>query len=672
VSLAQRTQTTEAVLDKSRRSDRFRPEIEGLRAVAILLIVAYHAQVPGISGGFIGVDVFFVLSGYLITGHLVREAETSGRIRFGAFYARRVRRLVPGLGLMVVATLIASALIVAPFDMQELSKEGISAGLYVSNILFAQTSQNYFAPSVTNSPFLHTWSLGVEEQFYLVWPALLLAGVVIARRRLPRVRQAAIVLLAIVALVSFVINVRWTGDGSSWAFFSLPSRAWEFATGGLVALLVGSKTLKTVQRELVRYTSCLLLVLATLLFSDSTSFPGANALLPVLAAAGILAAGGTNTTADRSLISRALCARPMQSIGGVSYAWYLWHWPFIVLAVLAFPSGGTTLRVFAAGCSLLVAYATSRYVENPFRFSERLRSSVRLTFASGLLVTAVVVGVGMATWGYAVLSNPPSFAQQLGRAGQNFFPNCTYLYSPEGARYCIGGDVRAATTVALVGDSHAGTWFNAMSDVSRTLHVRLMLVAEPGCPFIDVTLKVPPNGPVSASQCARLRQAGMRFIERTKPTAVVLTQHEDVGTIENDSGAIPSVHQQALLWKRAFASFLDEMSRQGIRVGVILDNPTLPYEPAECVTRTGSVSDCEPTRAVALAPSQPLEKVEHEVMAQRNVPNFSPDNFLCNGAGCPLELNGQLLYADTNHLYYTATKMMEPQVLELLRTLVPT
>ncbi|HXW34860.1 MAG TPA: acyltransferase, partial [Acidimicrobiales bacterium] len=170
MSLAQRTQTTEAVLDKSRRSDRFRPEIEGLRAVAILLIVAYHAQVPGISGGFIGVDVFFVLSGYLITGHLVREAETSGRIRFGAFYARRVRRLVPGLGLMVVATLIASALIVAPFDMQELSKEGISAGLYVSNILFAQTSQNYFAPSVTNSPFLHTWSLGVEEQFYLVWP----------------------------------------------------------------------------------------------------------------------------------------------------------------------------------------------------------------------------------------------------------------------------------------------------------------------------------------------------------------------------------------------------------------------------------------------------------------------------------------------------------------------
>ena len=203
-----------------RRSERYRSDIEGMRAVAILLIVGYHAGVPGFSGGFIGVDVFFVISGYLITRNLLDQSRTTNRLDLPEFWARRIRRLVPGLGLMVAVTLVAALVIVAPFDMLRVSKEGAASALYISNIVFGNEAQNYFAPNINKSPFLHTWSLGVEEQFYLFWPFVVYATILLGRRGWKPRRRMTAITLASIFVASFALNVRWTGEGGTRGPFS--------------------------------------------------------------------------------------------------------------------------------------------------------------------------------------------------------------------------------------------------------------------------------------------------------------------------------------------------------------------------------------------------------------------------------------------------------------------
>ena len=328
-------------------SGRFRRDIEGMRAVAVLVIVAYHAGVPGFSGGFVGVDVFFVISGYLITGIVVDAAGRHDTGGLAGFWARRVRRLVPGLGLMVAVTLVASALIVAPFDMLELAKEGAASALYFSNILFATTAQNYFASNINKSPFLHTWSLGVEEQFYLVWPLLLLGAIVLGRRMKSLALRRAGPLLVVILVASFLLNLRWTADNGTWAFFSLPTRAWEFAAGGLLA----SVRIKQVPRwwgGLLGWVGLALVTFATVRFTEFTTYPGVNAVVPVAGTVLLVLSGAMVARDEPTVVMQGLSVPPMQWLGKLSYSWYLWHWPFIVLTVLALHNDGTPLKTAAA------------------------------------------------------------------------------------------------------------------------------------------------------------------------------------------------------------------------------------------------------------------------------------------------------------------------------------
>jgi len=658
--------------DRERRD--FRPDIEGLRAIAILLIVAYHAGVPGFSGGFIGVDVFFVISGYLITRHLLRDSEETGSVAFGAFWARRIRRLVPGLALTVVVTLIAGLALITPFDMLETAKEGAASALYVSNILFGQNTQNYFGSNPNKSPFLHTWSLGVEEQFYLLWPFLVLGLVFLTRRRRHRHRHGALVLFAAIFVVSFALNLRWTGEGSSWAFFSLPTRAWEFAAGGFLGSLAIRRTANRFLQPTVGFVGLALLIGATELFNSSTTYPGVNALVPVIGTTLLILAGGIGlNTYLRSPVSRALSIGPMQWTGRLSYSWYLWHWPFIVLTVLAFNNGDTLIRTAAALASLGAAYVAFRYVENPVRFAKSIVESVGRTFGLGLVITMAVICAAGGTWVVSSLRTPSSFNAQMAVADTNFFPNCGSHNMVGGILQCYGGDLAASTTVALVGDSHAATWFNALSSVAAIQKVRILLLTEPGCPFIPIEVRPAPNGPVDTQQCLARRGEGMTLLSVIKPKAIVLTQHTGgyLGLIMDSSGNIPPQKKQVSLWEHAFLSFLEEERSLGVRPGVILDNPTLPQSPAECVSQTGSIAECEPSRSVAFASGRLLQAAELQVLAElRDVPRFNPDDVLCTATGCPLELNRHLLYADTNHLLYGATKLMEPQLSTLLRALV--
>ena len=657
--------------EPQRKRGDFRGDIEGLRAVAILLIVGFHAAIPGFSGGFIGVDVFFVISGFLITRRLLSDSARLTRVPFGDFWARRIRRLVPGLALMVIVTLLASLVIINPFDMIETAKEGAASALYVSNILFAQATQNYFGSNPNKSPFLHTWSLGVEEQFYVLWPFLVLGLLLLFRRQPYRIRKAALVLFVVLFIVSFALNVVWTNEASPWAFFSLPTRTWEFAAGGFLGTVAIRRTMNPVTLGVIGLIGFGLLVGATEFFDSATRYPGTNALIPVAATVLLILAGGAGSSGP-SLPSRLLSIRPMQWTGRLSYSWYLWHWPFIVLTVVALKSGTTAVRTSAALASLGAAYLAFRFVENPIRFARRLARPTYKTFMLGLAITIGALGVAAGTWFYSSERTPASFTHLQYVAAKSFFPGCHIKNAPGGAPYCFGGDISSSSTVALVGDSHSATWFNTISKAATQQHLRVLLLSNPGCPYISVAVRRAPNGPLDPAQCLADKNSGLALLSTVKPTAVVLTQHSAfyLGNIMDASGSTPSEREQVALWRNAFRAFLVNQIASGARVGVILDNPMLPQSPAECVAQTGSITDCEPSRTAALGPGQLLSSAELQVLSRlKSVPYVSPASLLCDASGCPLERHGSLLYVDNNHLTYAATQLLEPQVAALLRSL---
>ena len=361
----------------------FRPDVEGLRGLAVLLVVLFHAGLP-VAGGFVGVDVFFVISGFLITGLLLREHERSGRVSLSRFYARRIRRLLPAAAVVLVASLAATWAFVGLLDRPAVIADGASAALSVSNVRFALAEGDYFAAIARPSPFLHFWSLSVEEQFYLAWPALLL---VVAGGR--RVRVAAV--LGFVIVGSFAANLVLTDVSIGWAFYSLPTRAWQLAAGGLLAV-VGSRLtsphpLVAALGGLVGWAGLAIVVGVGLLLTESTPYPGLAALPPTLGAVVLIATGTI-----RGGPGLVLASPPFRFLGRISYSLYLWHWPILVFAPLA---AGTALRVEGtaglAAIAVLVAWASWRFVEEPFRRGRlAIALGTRRALGSGVAAIAAV------------------------------------------------------------------------------------------------------------------------------------------------------------------------------------------------------------------------------------------------------------------------------------------
>src|SRR5829696_7227833 len=370
----------------------FRGDVEGLRAVAVLAVLLYHAQAPAGGGGFVGVDVFFVLSGFLITGLLWRELSETGRLSFGSFYARRARRLLPAAVLVLSVTAVVSALVLPPLSARAATDDAAAAALYVANYRFAVQGTDYLAGDTGPSPLQHYWSLGVEEQFYLVWPLLLLLGSLAWRRRGGPSRATAGGLLAGLGSASFGLSLWWTDVAPPWAFFSLPSRAWELAVGGLVALaLPWLRRMPGPVAAVLGWVGLSAVVWSVVRLADTTAFPGVAALAPVAGTAAVVAAGCADPRFGPGLM---LERAPFLLIGRISYSWYLWHWPVLVLAPAAAGRAlGLGERLALAAVSGVLALLTLRLVEDPVRFSPRLRSRSRRGLAVGAALTAAATAV---------------------------------------------------------------------------------------------------------------------------------------------------------------------------------------------------------------------------------------------------------------------------------------
>jgi len=374
----------------------FRPDIEGLRAIAVLLVLLYHAGIPAFGGGFVGVDVFFVLSGFLITSLLLRELGRTGTVSLANFWARRARRLLPASGLVLLVTLAASRFLLDGLSQGELARDAIAASAFVVNIRFMAAGTDYLTSQLPPSPLLHFWSLAVEEQFYLVWPGLLLVLVRVMRLS----RRALAAVIAVGWLASFAACVMLTDTSQPWAFFMLPTRAWELLTGAALAL--GGGVLLRVarpQRALLGWVGVAAIVVVALWFDDSMHFPGWIAVLPVAATLLVINAGGSDVPNGPV---RLLSAGPLQWVGARSYAIYLWHFPLLVLCERKWGPLSYATRVLLLVLSVLLAALSYHLLENPVRHSARLAAVPLRSLLMGAAV--VLLGVGAGT---VLLRNPP-------------------------------------------------------------------------------------------------------------------------------------------------------------------------------------------------------------------------------------------------------------------------
>ncbi|MGK9147284.1 acyltransferase [Plantibacter flavus] len=502
-----------------------RADIQGLRAVAVALVVLFHLRPGLVPGGYVGVDVFFAISGFLITAHLLRELEHTGTVRLGRFWARRARRLLPA-ALTVLLVVLAASVLVAPIgDLPRFIRETMWSALYIENWALAGSAVDYLAAESSPSPVQHYWSLSVEEQFYLVWPVLLLAAAWFAARvtgrreghagrSSTRLRRSALVVLLAVFAASLTWSVVFTAEDPSPAYFVTTTRAWEFAAGGLVAVLVAGTARWSADRQGIRiavaWAGLVAVGLAAFGYSGATPFPSMTALLPV---AGALAVVWAAAPATRSSPTALLAVRPVQWLGDRSYAVYLWHWPVIILAGFALGRSASILeQIVLMVFTLLLAEATTRWVEQPIRFGVPSRWSPARVLGLTAAAMAVLLAVSAVALPQSqarivaeqsrlerlVAAPPDCFgAAELldearcddaaapgelgpGTATSATVPDASLADTPpdrcitdiraDAFAVCAYGAAAdtATRTVALIGDSHAEQWLPAFADAAES------------------------------------------------------------------------------------------------------------------------------------------------------------------------------------------------------------
>ena len=437
------------------KSAKFRPDIEGLRAFAILSVVLYHADLFGVHGGFVGVNVFFVISGFLITRLLLESAGEHGIKALPTFYTRRIRRLLPAAMTVVVATVVAARIWAPPLSVRSISIDGIFTTFYGLNYRLAVEGTQYLNNGNAASPLQHFWSLAVEEQFYLCWPILIVVIVLLGRRH----RNALVgLLLAAIVLVSFYYSVIVTRVDAPWAYFSLATRAWELGMGALVA--IGASQLARLPGSIALIGGWLALaavLAAAFVYNDQTPYPGSAAALPVVGAAVLIACGCCVVQRGVGVL---LGVRPLQFAGRMSYSWYLWHWPMLVIAPMILGHAlGWPERLTVVVLSLAAATITFKLIENPAR---SLRLPNLQWFAGGLALSgsAVVAAV-------LVLGNLPSLVGTGADATVVHASAATPTVTAEMKAAVIAGLNTMGAPRNLTPEAGAGAWRRALLVLRR-------------------------------------------------------------------------------------------------------------------------------------------------------------------------------------------------------------
>lgn len=654
------------------RRQAFRPDIQGLRAVAVLLVVLYHAGLPGLTGGYVGVDVFFVISGFLITNHLLTGILGAGRVEFGSFYAKRARRILPASLLVVALTILAAVVWIAPLQLRGVFQDAIATALYVPNMLFAFQDTDYLADT-TPSLFQHYWSLGVEEQFYLVWPALLAIGFVLTRKS----RRGLFWLLVGVVIASFCLGAFLTSVSQPWAFFSLPTRAWELGVGGILAFAVSSSRARPSlsMARLGTWVGLIALFAIALLYTDDTVYPGIAAAAPVVATGAVIYFGNWRARGDAGTF---LSTRVMVFVGTISYSLYLVHWPALVIPEQA---GGLDRElplwltlVIAAAC-IPLAWVLYRFIElpamnwTPLTTSRASRTLLASVTASALIVAVSAGGIYIA--GSTPLSSdqaapaaspidPPIFTSIVpnnlspslrGAASANpsiYSDGCHVDETVTISEGCEFGTNADAPLVALFGDSHAAQWFPALQVLADEGTIRLRVDTKSSCPSVDIP-KLDDGVPYVA--CDRWRTDVIEQLALAEPDIVLL------GNYARSSGFVQGTDHD-VKWSSGLASTISQLPKASA-VFVIADSPMLPFLPAACLSaHLHDAHACGAPRDVAV--EERINDLERSAARMAGASYIDLTDFICSPDECDPLVGHTLIYRDSNHLTPQFVTLLAP------------
>lgn len=638
--------TTEPDQRGARREHAYRNDIQALRGLAVLVVVLFHADL-GFPGGFVGVDVFFVISGFVITGVLQRQLERTGRLRFADFYARRARRLLPALAAMTVVVLALSALVLPTSGVQQnAAKTGAAASVFSSNLYLYRFGVDYFDPPQLN-PFLHTWSLGVEEQTYLILPITIFVLWAVGRR-LRAARLVAIGGIVAASLLSLGLSLTLTTGNDRlhiplperFAFYTPVTRFWEFGFGVVLALI--ASRLPRARRAGVGLgvLGLGMVLVACFTLTDVTPFPGRAALVPVAGATLLIAAGAVS---DRW--ERAASVPPLVWLGGLSYAWYLWHWPLIVFAEVLWP-GSRPAVLAAVVASLLVATAGQRLVESPFRYDARLvgRRAVALTTVCvvvGLGTAGVVFAGAQRGWGSAELRDRLAEA----RRSRPERDGCDSVLRSAPCLY--PGDGRG--TVMMVGDSHAGAIGDAVMASAQRAGADFQVWTRPACPFLAGYAQH------RGDACQKWSDEVRAYLRAHPPDVLVVhaasTRYTEAGALQAADGRTAATADESIAW---YVDGLDAVARElaplGTKTVVVAD---VPYFPGSKVQQA-SVLRPRPqprvrSRRDVEAETAAFDRALLARAAATGMDVLDPKPVLCGATRCSQYADGWQ-YRDSEHL----------------------
>ena len=664
------------------KRSELRPEIQALRAVAVVTVVIFHVWPEAMPGGFVGVDVFFAISGFLITAHLLREVQRTGTLSLWQFWARRARRLLPASLLTLFVCAVGTLVLVPQLYWQQFLTEIGTSTAYVQNWQLASDAVDYFAADNRESPVQHFWSLSAEEQFYVFWPLLILVAAWTARRRL-----AAGIVLSTVTALSLWYSITETASNPAAAYFVTPTRAWEFGAGGLLALVAARSSLPDGARALLSWAGLAAVLYAAVFYSTETAFPGWTAIVPVAGALAVIHAGMPQARWGPSPLLRV---RPAQFVGDISYSVYLWHWPLLIFAPFAFAEITTTqTRIIVPIATLLLAWATKVLVEDPVRRSAWLSAQPRMTFACSAAATAVLAVILLGGTSHVEAQIRAAERQSLSLVSAG--PNCFGAAARDAGKPCVNPDLRrkvvplpvaakdeenapcpnfrkengvsvcefgtprdeAQKTVALLGDSHASHWRAALDLVARRRGWHGVSITRTSCVFSAAT-KITPEP--TRSQCLRWVDSVPGFFEG----------HPEIDTvfIVGLTGGVVHVPKGRTMFeakmngvRRAWQTLPDTVKH----IIVIRDTPRITSSTVDCIDDAIAAGE-RPGIACAVPRKGALDEDPAVVAARKEhserVQAIDLTSVLCSSRLCYPVIGGALVYKDLHHFTLVFAKTL--------------
>jgi peptidoglycan/LPS O-acetylase OafA/YrhL len=676
---------------------RFRPDIEGMRAIAVTLVVLSHAGISALEGGYVGVDVFFVISGFLITTLLLKELTRTGRVSLATFYARRATRLLPASTVVLLVTVVASWLWIPATRFASIASDAIYATFYGINWRLAHEGVQYMNADAAPSPLQHFWSLAVEEQFYLIWPLLLLVFALVWGKR----RAPIVITLVLVVAASLTVSVLQTASSAPWAYFGAHTRAWELGIGALVA--IGASRLAGLPRGLaagLTWAGLVAVVVSAFLYTEETPFPGYAAALPVLGTAAMIAGGCA--APSRGAVA-VLGTWPFQQIGKYSYSWYLWHWPMLMIGPFVLDvEPNIPINLGLAAGSLVLAIGSYHLIENPARNQAWVKSKARRGLAVGLALSSLAALVAQAG-----AMNPPQLARgekavstakavataadpeaelkriiaasaSLGELPANHTPKVQRAHFDLPAYYsskchldyedvtapgpCVFGDTASRQLVYLFGDSHAAHWYPAMDAIAKERGWKLMVRTKSACqvPLVHTYAQVFKR---PYDECYEWRNDVLAEIKQTKPKMVVMTSngYNNGGLLDASGNRIDGGTDQErdALWATGWTAVFNALKIKGTRLVMIEDTPWPGKDNPDCLAANSDrVSRCARPAAEAFA-FPPRQALVSQAARASGVQVIETRPWFCTDV-CPSVVGNILTWRDSSHITTKYSLMLAP------------